>query len=44
MDKQEQKKNAVVDPAHTHSETCECRGEGNGNKNGTPNIPIEEPE
>jgi hypothetical protein len=28
---------------HTHSDTCGCKGKG-GIENGTPNIPIEEPE
>ena len=47
MNIQEQKKkkrNNVDKLEHAHSETCGCSREGNDNENGTPNIPMEEPE
>jgi hypothetical protein len=43
MKNEKEKQEQEQEHEHAHSETCGCKGEG-PTENGTPNIPIEEPE
>jgi hypothetical protein len=40
---EKEKQDREQEHEHVHSETCGCKGK-DGTENGTPNIPLEEPE